>query len=255
MVERLTRIATHKRQLPRRLPSALLTLASCVVLALGTGGCGSATKSRTTRIATSTITGIDTSRSPKEERGTITTSAIPPGQSVRGDGDADNPGDTDGNGDIDPEDEDSDYPTPGSYKFPDADDRATFAYGHAPSASEQARISAIVKRYYAAAAADDGAAACRLLLPSFAASVAESYGTGSGSSYTKDGKSCQAVLGLLLRRYRAELTEAIDVVEVRVHGETAQVVFSSRKMPASDILLDRRHGSWWIAQPFGVQLP
>ncbi|HXP99457.1 MAG TPA: hypothetical protein VN845_05250 [Solirubrobacteraceae bacterium] len=254
MVERLTRIATHKRHLSRRLPSALLVLASCAVLALGTGGCGESTKSRTTRIATSTIPGIDTSRSPKEERGTITTSAIPPGQQVRGDGDADNPGDTDGNGDIDPEDEDSDYPVPNSYKFPDSDDRATFAYGHEPSASEAAKIASVVKRYYAAAAADDGAAACRLLLPSFAASVAESYDVG-GSPDTKDGKSCQAVLGLLLRRYRAELAEAIDVVEVRVQGETAQVVLSSRKMPASDILLMRRDGSWWVQQPIGAQLP
>lgn len=255
MVERLTRIATHKRHLLRRLPSALLVLASCAVLALGANGCGEAAKSRTTRIATSTISGIETSRSPTEERGTIITSAIPPGQRVRGDGDADNPGDTDGNGDIDPEDEDSDYPTPNSYKFPDSDDRATFAYGHAPSASEQAAIPSVVKRYYAAAAADDGAAACRLLLPSFAASVAESYGVGSGSSYTKDGKSCEGVIGLLLRHYRAELTEAIDVVEVRVRGEGAQVVISSAKTPASDILLLRRDGTWWVTQPFGVRLP
>ncbi len=255
--EPLSRIAARGRRAARRLPAALAALAGCAALALGAGGCaGSAhARSHAARVATSTIPGIETSRSPKEERGTIETSSIPPGQRVRGDGDADNPGDTDGNGDIDPEDEDSDYPTAESYRFPDADDRATFAYGHAPGARERASIASVVERYFAAAAADDGARACALLLPSFAATVAESYGVGDGSALVRDGRSCAAVIGLLLRRYRGELAEAISVVEVRVAGRDAQVVFSSRRMPASYILLARHDGSWWVTQPIGVRLP
>lgn len=232
----------------------LLLLAAGATLVLGAGGCG-ATAGKP-RAVSQSLPGINTSLPPNAERGTIITSTIPPGQRFRGDGDADNPGDTDGNGDIDPEDGDSDYPVPESYRFPDSDDRATFAYGHAPGAAVQAAITATVKRYYAAASAGEGEAACQLLPPAIASSVAESYGQGVGQSYYLQGaKTCREILTLLFHHFHGELSEAITVVEVRVKGNSAQVVLSSRKMPASDILLMRRNGAWRVEQLLANQLP
>jgi hypothetical protein len=238
---------------PGRSSLRLLWFAACVALALAAGGCGgSAGKPRTT--ASQSLPGINTSLPPNTERGTITTSTIPPGQRLRGDGDADNPGDTDGNGDIDPEDDDSDYPVPESYRFPDADDRATFAYGHAPDAAVQSTIIETVKRYYAAAAADEGEAACRMLPAAIAGSVAESYGQG-GPSYLHGAKTCGAVLTLLFRHAHEELMEAVDIVEVRVDHAEAQVVLSSRKMRASSIFLIRYRNAWKVRELLGQPLP
>jgi hypothetical protein len=186
---------------------------------------------------------------------TITSSLIPRGQSLRGDGDADNPGDLDGNGDRDSSDSDSDGPTPESYNFPDKDDKATFAYGHSASGPETRALRGIVKRYYAAASSGDGAAACSLLLPSLARSVPEDYSKVSGPSYLRGGKTCQAVMSMLFRHFRKQLAEAITVVGVRVEGSTAQAVFSSRRMPASNILLMRQGSSWKVASILGQPLP
>ncbi|MFZ2114906.1 MAG: hypothetical protein WAU77_14380 [Solirubrobacteraceae bacterium] len=190
---------------------------------------------------------------------TITSSAIPPGQSLRGDGDADNPSDIDGNGDNDTAatggpDRDNDSPTRASYDFPDRDDKVTFAYGHPPSATVGRAISTVVKRYYAAASMDDGAAACSLLIASLAHAVPEDYGQ-AGPSYLRGGKTCQAVLSMLFQHFHEQLTEAVTVVEVRVEDSDAQVVFSSRKMPASHIFLVGQGHSWKVSALIGQPLP
>jgi hypothetical protein len=192
---------------------------------------------------------------PAAERGTLITSRIPPGQRVRGDGDADNPGDIDGNGDIDPEDSDSDYPVPESYRFPDTDDRATFLYGHSPSVVERAAISRIVKRYYAAAMAGEGAVACSMLLPAYAHSIPEDYGQDGGPSYLHGGKTCAAVMSMLFKHSHEELAEAVYIAEVRVDHATAQVVLASRKMRASSISLTHGTGSWKVQEMLGQPLP
>ncbi|MGA9285480.1 MAG: hypothetical protein WBV85_08555 [Solirubrobacteraceae bacterium] len=189
-----------------------------------------------------------------------TSSVIPPGQRLRGDGDADNPNDVDGNGDSDAAsvggpDHDSDSPTRAGYKFPDSDDKATFAFGHSPSTSDRRAIVGVVRRYYAAAAAGDGAEACTLLVPSFAGSVVEDYGGASGPSYLQGGKTCQAVLAMLFRHFHGELAEAITMVEVRVEAGAAQVVISSRTMPASRVLLARQGNSWKVSELLGQPLP
>jgi hypothetical protein len=242
----------HRQVVPRL--AALLPASAALVLALG--GCGSTQRPRrTTPPTTSSLPGINTSLPPTEERGQLITSRIPPGQRFRGDGDADNPGDIDGNGDIDPEDSDSDYPVPESYRFPDSDDRATFLYGHSPSAAERAAISGVVKRYYAAATADEGAVACSLMPPTFARSVPEDYGQGAGPSYLRGGKTCAAVMSMLFKHSHEELVEAVYIAEVRVEHATAQVVLTSRKMRASSISLTHSAGSWKVQALLAQPLP
>ncbi len=188
-----------------------------------------------------------------------TTSMIPPGQSVRGDADADNPGDGDGNGDSDSAavggaDEDKDNPTRASYDFPDADDRATFAYGHAPSATEARAVASVVERYYADAAAGNGAAACSLLPPTFSRLVGQEYGR-NGPAYLRAGRTCPAVLALEFAHVHGELGEAIRVFSVRVQGDRAQTIFSSRRLRASSIFAVREEGLWKIETLIGSPLP
>lgn len=189
-----------------------------------------------------------------------TTSVIPPGQFVRGDGDADNPSDIDGNGDSDSArvggpDNDADNPTPQSYRFPDSDDKPTFAFGHRPSVVDGRAIASVVRRYYAAASRSDGATACALLQPSLARSVPESFSGPLGPSYMRGAKTCQAVLSRFFQHYHGQLAAATEVVEVRVKGGSAKAIFSSRTMRASSVFLMRRGSSWWLVEVLGQPLP
>jgi hypothetical protein len=237
----------------RHFTRSLPMLCASALLGLGTTACGGARRADGSSSSASSTT-VAT------ETGSTTSSVIPPGQPVRGDGDADNPSDLDGNGDSDSAavggpDADNDNPTRASHDFPDTDDKATFVYGHPPSAAAARAISRVVERYYAAASAGNGAEACSLLLPSLARSVSADYGGDGGPPYLHGAKTCKAVLSLLFQRFREELAEAITVVEVRVKGNKAQVIFSSRKMPASSIFLERRGSSWKLLVLIGQPLP
>jgi hypothetical protein len=185
---------------------------------------------------------------------------IPPGQSFRGDGDADNPTDIDGNGDSDAAsvggpDNDSDAPTRASYDFPDADDRATFAYGQQPSVQSRRAIAGLVRRYYAAASVKDGSTACSMLMPGLAGSVVEDYARAPGPSYLRGGTTCAAVMSKFFQHDREQLREAVTVVAVRVDGGEAHVVLSSRAMRASVVSLVRRRGVWRLQELIGRPLP
>jgi hypothetical protein len=190
---------------------------------------------------------------------TTTSSVIPPGQALRGDGDADNPTDIDGNGDSDSAsvggpDNDNDNPTRQSYRFPDSDDKATFAYGHRPSIANARAIASIVKRYYNAARTGDGVRACSLLPPGFANLVAEAYGQ-AGPSYLRGGKTCEAVMSLLFRHFHEQLVETVRILDIRVDGGRARATIGSRKMSASSLTLADEHGSWKVEELLGQPLP
>ena len=246
--------AVRDRRPHSRLRSLLCVVAALTATVVDASGCGATSSPRKPRTASSSLPGIDTALPSTAERGTIVTSAIPAGQRDRGDGDADNPGDIDGNGDVDGEDADSDYPVPGSYRLPDADDRATFDYGHTPVPAQRREISSLVERYFAAARAEDGAHACALLSPSLARSVPEDYGRGAGPAYLRGGKTCAAVMSMLFKHSHGELAEPVDIVEVRVDGTRAQVVVSSRTLRASRILLHRDRRAWEVRELLGVPL-
>lgn len=217
------------------------------------GGCGGERR-RTASAAEPTLSGIDTTRSPKTERGALITKTIPPGQSVRGDGDVDNPGDIDGNGDVDPEDGDSDYPTPDSYRFPDADDIAIVDYGHAADPIQSVDIARVAQRFFAAAVAGHGAAACALMRPAFARAIPEDYGGGAGPSYLRAGTTCPATMTLLFVHSREELGEPVKILGMRVDRHIAYVVVGSMKMRASYIQFEQAHGGWYVQQLFAQPL-
>jgi hypothetical protein len=233
---------------------SLPALVLSALLGLGATGCGVATN--TGRSSSSTSSSV----AARPAAGPITTSLIPAGQHVRGDGDADNPSDIDGNGDRDitsvaGSDGDNDNPTGESYRFPDNDDKDTFAYGRPPSASVRRAIANVVTRYYAAASVDDAATACGLLLPSLARSVGEEGGGPFGSSRQRGDRTCQGMASMLFRQSHGVLAAAIKVVEMRVHGASAQVIFSSRTMRASNTFLTRQGNAWQLLEVLGRPLP
>jgi hypothetical protein len=239
-------------RLARRL---LVALCAGALLGLGAVACGGAA-----HVGGSSSSTASDSAAASAQTEPITTSVIPPGQGLRGDGDADNPNDVDGNGDSDSArvggpDTDTDNPVPASYRLPDEDDRATFAYGHAPSPAVERTIAGIVERYFAAAAAQAGVTACSLLSQGLARSVAQDYGRAPGPLYLRGGKTCSSVLSMLFRHLHGELAAAVKVLQVRLDGTGAQVVFSSSKMRASDVVLTEQGGSWRIEGLLGRPLP
>ena len=230
----------------RRRPAAVALLLCAAAAGCG-GGAG------TPRSATSHTTSDD------KVTLSITTKLIPPGQHVRGDGDADNPGDIDGNGDSDVSavggpDNDSDAPTPGSYRLPDSDDRETFAYGHPPSAAAKRAIESVVHRYYAAAAGEDGAVACPLIQPQLVRTLPEDNAGPREPAYVRGRKTCPAIMTALFTHYHEELSAPIDVVEVRVEGAIAQVIVASRTLRAGNTFVERRDGKWMFPRLFSSPL-
>jgi hypothetical protein len=237
---------------------SLLVLLACALLGAGFAGCGGG------RAAGGFTARVAPRASAPAQAATITTSSIPQGQAVRGDSDADNPSDIDGNGDNDlkttsadryTSDGDNDNPTPESYRYPDRDDKATLAYGRAPSQAERLKIVSVLTRYYAAAVKADGSTACALLFPPVAKAVPEDYGSGAGPAYLRGGKTCAAVLTRLFAHDRAELTPAPKPLSVRVKGAAAEAVLASRAMPASLLYLRHQGGSWFLQGLLAAPLP
>ncbi len=180
-----------------------------------------------------------------------TTKVIPPGQWVRGDGDADNPSDIDGNGDSDAAsvggpDTDEDAPVPAGYRFPDRDDRQAFAYGHAPGAATLRAVGTVVRRYFAAASAANGAAACVLLEPGLARTVPEDNAGPRDPAYVRGAKSCPEVLARLFAHYHEELAAPVTVYAVRVLGAEAHAIVASRTLPAGSVFLIHRGHAWQL---------
>jgi hypothetical protein len=175
--------------------------------------------------------------------------SLPPGALALSDGDADNPKDTDGNGDVDPgADTDQDGRTRASYDAPDSDDAFTLELGRGAGTAQARELSRLVTRYFAAARAEDAASACSMLLPSEAESV-------SVGPSRKSGETCQSAGAVLLKQFHHRLADAIKVVDVRIVGEAAEVVFGSRTMPASYVLLKRYRGSWKLDGLLATRLP
>ncbi len=227
---------------------ALVALGVALICA-GVCGCGSPRRSASGSTPAYTV----------PETGTITTSFIPPGQHVRGDGDADNPSDIDGSGDSDSArvggaDNDQDAPVPDSYRFPDADDAQALAFGRAASAGERAAIEAVVKRYFAAAAAANGAAACGLLEPALPRTLPEDNAGPREPAYVRGAKTCPEVLTRTFAHFHAELAAPISVHTVRVQGSEAHAILASRTLRAGVAFLVRQRGAWWMVQLFSQTL-
>ncbi len=231
----------------------LFVLGTLGLLSLSLAACGGAHKraGSVSQAATSTTTG-----------GLVaTTVARPPlarGHAFRGDEDDDDEesktlGTTE-TGDSD-NDDDNDYEDNANKGYYDKDDSAVRSFGHAASPAEKRAITVLVKRYYAAAAAGNGAKACSLIYPAFAAVISEEYGQASGPSYLHGGKTCAAVMSLLFKHDRSELTSAVEVTGVRVKGGRVYALLGSATLPAGSLALRHEADVWRIDGLLGVPLP
>jgi hypothetical protein len=174
---------------------------------------------------------------------------------LKNDGDHDEPGDEDHDNShdtgVDPYIDH--LPLPSNAIYHDEDDQRSLSFGRPASAQDTQAVAAIVKRYYSAAAARSGVKACSTMAPVFARAVPLDYGK-FGPSYLHGGKTCAAVLSLLFKHLHLQLTEAIQVTDVRVSGSQGFAFFGSKRNPASQIALNRDGRSWRIAQLVGVPL-
>lgn len=193
--------------------------------------------------------------------GTLTTAYRPPGQALRGDGDADNPADIDGNGDSDSArrggpDGDDDNPTADSYKLPDEDDKATFAYGHRPTAHDQGEIVATVKRFYTAAQAGDGATACKMFTLTRIRSVVSDYGRSlAGPTYLRGATTCAGLLVRLFAHGKYEYSGQVTILRIGVSNGVAQVIIGSKTMRASTVYLELGRAGWRVENLSAQPLP
>jgi hypothetical protein len=220
---------------------------SLVALALVASACGSAAKDASTA-STAAARAHQSVHAPPR--------ALPPGQTVMSDGDADNSKDLDGNPDPDgAEDPDDDTYTPQSYRYPDQDDKATLSYGRPAPAGERKSIADLVTRYYAAAATADGATACSLFSPAFRRAVPEDYAGGAGPPYLRGYKTCAAVVSHIFAHERRRIGVKVRVLSVRIKGGVAQAVFGSPTAPASRLFLQRQGRSWYLESLLGSPLP
>jgi len=232
---------------------SLLALSTVALIVVGIGACGETDKEMTStaRTQSGSRTVIRTTRG--------VSGAVPSEQSLLGDGDADNPDDIDGDGTAEyndgSEDHDKDSMTAESYDYADKDDEEVLNYGHPTDTADRQAITAIVKHYYAAAANGDGAMACPLIAPSLAKSIPEAYGGGSGPSYLRGGRTCQAVMSALFKHVHDKLTGHLQVTAVRISGKQAEALLGSTTMPASEIALQDEHGGWKIEALLSHSLP
>jgi hypothetical protein len=207
---------------------ALLTIA---LLSLGLVGCGS------TR-----ATGVPAS-------GTSTGHYLNDGDNdVIGDADSDNNHDND-------KDNSEDHKPNDNGNYHDSDD-SIVTFGHAANSVDMQAIAAAVKRYYAVAASDNGSKACSMLIPSLARAIPEDDGPGSaGPSYLQAGRTCPAIMALLFKNMRNQVTASIHVTAVRTNGNHAVALLGSKTAPASEILIERQDGAWMISSLTGSPLP
>lgn len=219
--------------LPFPLALAALTVVACGASTRGTGETGSAAQ---------------TARAPK-----IAHTA----QRLRGDED-----DDDGNSETEnpknPDDGDADrdhdYNENVINGYYDADDTEITRYGHAGIGSQASALDAFAKRYFTAAAADDGATTCAMIKPSFANSIALTYGSGAGPVYMR-GSTCSAVMTRLFQHIHSQVAAPITVSAVRVQGHTARIVVGSPAAPASFLPMEREGSTWKLVGLIGTPLP
>ena len=215
-------------------PSITVILATTLALVLTACG-GNATQSRTQSSASSNV---------HDPHGYLN------------DGDFDFPGDPDYDNNRDNDNDSSeDYKPDERHYYHDHDDEEIVYFGHAANASDTQAITTIVAQYYQLAAARDGRKACAMLVPSFAASVAEDYGRGSaGPTYLRHGTSCAQVLDLLFAHERAHLTAPTTVTGVRVKGTQAIALLGSTRTAASYLPVTLERTGWRIGSLLGVLL-
>jgi hypothetical protein len=139
---------------------------------------------------------------------------------------------------------------------PEGDASALFApFGHRASPADAQAVTRLVRSYFAASAADDGAKACSLL----AASLARGVGPDPGRSTGGVRSGCAASMSLLLeqqhRQLIAEDVATMVVTRVHVKGNLGVAALGFRRVPESEILVEREAHTWKIDALFAGDMP
>jgi hypothetical protein len=190
-----------------------------------------------------------------EETGAASSAPVSIGTLAQDEDDDDGPGEEVGLDPHDPDlDGDNDHLKPRGYY--DRDDGPFRTYGRPASGTEKRKLAALTKRYYKAAVAADGRETCSMLTIAFARSVPQDFGRGSGGpAYLHAADTCAAVMTLLLRHLHAQLSEAIEIVGVRVEGEKGLVLIGAKNVPASYVDVQREGGDWRVVGMLASPLP
>lgn len=171
-----------------------------------------------------------------------------------GDNDVIGDADDDNNHDVD-KDNSEDHKPDENGNYHDSDD-SIVTFGHTANSVDTQAITAAVKRYYAVAASGNGSKACSMLVPSLAKAIPEDDGHGSaGPSYLQAGRTCPAIMALLFKHMRNQVTVSIHVTAVRTNGNHAVALLGSKTVPASEVLIERQGGVWMISSLIGSPLP
>jgi hypothetical protein len=200
----------------------MLAVAAVVLLGLGAGACGGATRDA----AAGGSSGARTSMTTR----TGDAKLVSPYARWDHDGDF---------GPNDGEIPNSEY---------DGDDGAVRDYGHAAVGPDRRAVTALIGRYYAALAADDGAAACSLLDASLVRALVEERGP-SASSSEPDGEACAVAMSKLLTRTLgrapADLSD-VTVIGVRVEGDEGLALLRLRSAEVRNMPVSREGGVWKV---------
>jgi hypothetical protein len=225
-----------------------------VAMALATTGLGLAACGSGGHVATSQSSAASTSMILPTTNTTPATSSR-----LRGDEDDDDvgiPNKQPGQPSDSDADVDNDYQDLVKKGYYDSDDKVRRDYGHAPSPAQRRVLTRLVENYFAAAVKEDGKRACALLLPSFASSMPEDYGSQTpGSSYLRGAKTCAAVLSGVFQHEHAVLSAPVKVVDVRVEGAQGIALLGSTTISARTLDLARQGGVWRIQGVLGVPMP
>jgi hypothetical protein len=136
----------------------------------------------------------------------------------------------------------------------DSDDSVIETFGHPASAADSGRLATLARRYFAAARAGDGPRACSMIAPTFVKAIPEDFGKAPGPVYLR-GTRCAVIMSKLFKHVHDRLTGAVQIVAMRVEGDSAHVQYGSTTMPAGYLILKLEHGVWGVNQLLGGPLP
>jgi hypothetical protein len=139
---------------------------------------------------------------------------------------------------------------------PEYDASILFApFGPRADPADARAVTTLVKSYYAASAAENGAKACSLLSAGLTIGVGGDPGGSAGSV----GNGCASSMSSLLKQQHQLLLQeevaTMVVTSVHVKHNLGVAALGFRRMPESEILVEREGRTWKIDALFGGDMP
>ncbi len=125
-------------------------------------------------------------------------------------------------------------------------------YGHPAAPSDEAAVRTAVRSYYAALGAGDYSVACSRLRARLLASMTQSFGHARGLVVCE-----RALMAFYGRRPGLGFSRALTVTGVRVKGDQAFALVSTKAIPSGVFDMQLEHGSWRVGaiSPFPLTPP